>query len=81
MKIIDCDSCVMRDIACDDCVVTVVLSMPTVRGAAYVDGELVDEQAEAAQAGSFDESEAAALAVLANSGLVPPLRLVPLRSA
>ena len=23
--LIDCDSCVMRDVACDDCVVTVIL--------------------------------------------------------
>ena len=26
--VIDCDTCVMRDIACDDCVVSVLLGMP-----------------------------------------------------
>ncbi len=55
--IIDCDFCTMRDIACGDCVVTVLLGMP---GSAR-DG--------------FDDEEEAALDVLAQSGLVPPLRL------
>ena len=27
--VIDCDTCVMRDIACDDCVVSVLLGMPS----------------------------------------------------
>ncbi len=55
--IIDCDRCTMRDIACADCVVTVLLGPP---GAAVL---------------GFDEEETTALAVLAGSGLVPPLRL------
>ncbi|MEI9907471.1 MAG: hypothetical protein WDO06_05875 [Actinomycetota bacterium] len=29
--IIDCASCVVRDIACSDCVVTAFLDMPTVK--------------------------------------------------
>jgi hypothetical protein len=49
----------MRDLACDDCVVTVLLGSPP--GALEV-----------------DESERAALDVLAESGLVPRLQLVPL---
>ena len=53
--IIDCDTCEVRGLACDDCVVTVLLGAP---------------QPE------LDESEQAALDVLAGSGLVPPLRLV-----
>lgn len=53
---IDCDSCVVRGLACHDCVVTVLLGPPP---------EL-----------SFDAEEQAALAVLADSGLVPPLRMV-----
>lgn len=53
---IDCDSCVVRGLACHDCVVTVLLGPPP---------EL-----------SFDHEEQAALAVLAESGLVPPLRMV-----
>lgn len=55
--IIDCDTCQVRDIACADCVVTVLLGAPP---EVEIDGE-----------------EQSALAVLADSGLVPPLRLVP----
>ncbi|WP_019877701.1 hypothetical protein [Sporichthya polymorpha] len=61
--IIDCDSCAMRDLACGDCVVSVLLGPP------------------GALAPGFDPEERAALDVLADSGLVPPLRLVPRRSA
>ena len=57
--LIDCDGCAMRDLACDDCVVTVLLGSPP--GAVEV-----------------DESEQRALDVLAESGLVPRLQLVPL---
>jgi hypothetical protein len=53
---IDCDTCLVRGLACHDCVVTVLLGPPP---------EL-----------SLDTDEEAALAVLADSGLVPPLRLV-----
>ncbi len=56
---IDCDSCVMRDLACHDCMVTVLLG--PISPAHHVD---LDQD-------SFD-----ALAVLAQSGMVPPLRLV-----
>ena len=57
--LIDCDGCAMRDLACGDCVVTVLLGAPP--GAVEV-----------------DDGERAALDVLADSGLVPRLRLVPL---
>lgn len=57
--LIDCDGCAMRDLACADCVVTVLLGGPP--GALEV-----------------DEAERAALDALADSGLVPRLRLVPL---
>ncbi|TAK71054.1 MAG: hypothetical protein EPO13_00725 [Actinomycetota bacterium] len=53
--IIDCTTCAVRDLACDDCVVTAVL------------GPMAD----------WDSTDQAALAALAESGLVPPLRLVP----
>ena len=53
---IDCDTCVVRGLACHDCVVTVLLGPPPELG--------------------FDEDEARALGVLAESGLVPPLRMV-----
>ena len=57
--LIDCDDCAMRDLACGDCVVTVLLGAPA--GGAEV-----------------DEQERRALEVLADSGLVPRLRLVPM---
>jgi hypothetical protein len=57
--LIECDSCTMRDIACSDCVVSVLLGMP----AASAPVEL-------------DEAERVAIGVLAESGMVPPLRLV-----
>ena len=53
---IDCDTCLVRGLACHDCVVTVLLGPPP---------EL-----------SFDAEEQQALEVLAESGLVPPLRMV-----
>ena len=57
--LIDCDGCAVRDLACGDCVVTVLLGPPE---------QLLD----------VDDSERQALDVLADSGLVPRLRLVPL---
>ena len=56
MTRIDCDTCLVRGLACHDCVVTVLLGPPP---------EL-----------TFDDEERRALDVLAESGLVPPLRLV-----
>ncbi|GGO69863.1 hypothetical protein GCM10012276_07080 [Nocardioides deserti] len=53
---IDCDTCVVRGLACHDCVVTVLLGPPP---------EL-----------TFDDDERRALELLAEGGLVPPLRLV-----
>jgi len=51
--IIDCDQCDMRDVACDDCVVTALLGAEAELG-----GETLN-----------------ALKVLADGGLVPPLRM------
>ncbi|GLY18643.1 hypothetical protein LWF15_22635 [Kineosporia rhizophila] len=66
--LIDCDSCAVRGPACRDCVVTVLLGAPTVRrtGRDRLPGTGID----------LDGKEQAAIAVLAGSGLVPPLRLV-----
>lgn len=63
--IIDCGTCAVAGPACDDCVVTVLLGMPQSRG-----------PAEPTLAVLADE-HAAAVTVLAESGLIPPLRLVP----
>jgi hypothetical protein len=59
--LIDCDVCAVRGPACGDCVVTVLLGAPA---AGTGDGM------------ELDGAEQAALAVLAGSGLVPPLRLL-----
>ncbi|MGN6608662.1 MAG: hypothetical protein ACTHMS_16840 [Jatrophihabitans sp.] len=56
---IDCHTCVGRGLACDDCVINVLLSRPA---------EGVD----------LDDAEQTAFASLADAGLVPPLRLVPI---
>jgi hypothetical protein len=58
--LIDCDACVMKGPGCQDCVVTVVLGFAAERS-----GSL-----------RIDDDELAALDALADSGLVPPLRLV-----
>jgi len=63
--LIDCDACAARGPACEDCVVTVLLGAPPVRRAGDAAG--ID----------LDGNEQAAIAVLAGSGLIPPLRLVP----
>lgn len=62
---IDCDSCVARGPGCTDCVVTLLLGAPGGRG-----------RPSASFRADIDDSEAGALAVLADSGLVPPLRMI-----
>lgn len=59
--IIDCDTCTVREVACADCVVTYLLAAPPASGRPTP----VD----------LDAAEAGALEVLAEYGLVPPLRL------
>lgn len=66
--IIDCDRCEVRDIACGDCVVGVLLGAP---GSAAA-----EEVPSGAPAMQLDAPEQRALAVLAEQGLVPRLRLV-----
>ena len=63
--LIDCDSCAVRDLQCGDCVVSVLLGGPP--GEAERHEGLVE----------VDDGARQALAVLADSGLVPHLRLVP----
>ena len=58
--LIDCDACSARDVACNDCVVRVLLGKS--------DGSV-----------EFDDAENMAVGALAAQGLVPPLRLVPIR--
>ena len=55
---VDCEACVARGPACEDCVISVLLGAPS-------------------QGLDLDSAEQAALSALAESGLVPPLRLIP----
>jgi hypothetical protein len=66
--IIDCDSCSVRGIGCDDCVMSVLLEAPPEWASPDEgDGAWV----------ALDPAEARALDVLAEGGLLPPLRLTP----
>ena len=60
---IDCDTCQVRGLACRDCVVTVLLGPPAELGSDVLE---------------LDEVEQAAVKALAEGGLIPPLRLVPI---
>lgn len=67
IMLIDCERCVMRDIACADCVVTALLRLPGRHG----------QMGEAGQLGrpaEIGEAERRALRVLADAKLVSPLR-------
>ncbi|WP_298803896.1 hypothetical protein [uncultured Pseudokineococcus sp.] len=72
--IVDCDGCAARGPACSDCVVGVLLGVPRVREGVAPAGRGPDAPG---PVGELDDAERAALGVLASSGLVPPLRLVP----
>ena len=67
--IIDCDSCQVRGTACGDCVIGVLMGLP----AAADEEPGVPPGAPIVQ---LDAPEQRALAVLADQGLVPRLRLV-----
>ena len=83
--VIDCERCEVRGLACGDCVVGVLLGMPGVApGAPDGTADGTDESGRrpsGASAVHLDAPEQRALAVLADQGLVPRLRLVsaPLR--
>jgi hypothetical protein len=76
--IIDCDGCRVRGLACQDCVVAVLIGPPE---------ERPDERPHERSGGAtgtwllpgrwpdLDADERRALGVLAQAGLVPPLRL------
>ena len=72
---IDCDACAVRGPACGDCVVTVLLGSIPVRRPGE-DGWPVAPEVVGAPI-DLDGQEQEAIAVLAGSGLIPPLRLVP----
>lgn len=57
--IIDCDSCIMRDIACKDCVVSVLISASS------------NQSHEPSELGL---EEARVIDLLSSRGMIPPLR-------
>ena len=65
--IIDCDSCVMREIACKDCVVSVLISSPAKQNQ-------VSAQVQAETLSEMSLEEARVIDLLASRGMVPPLR-------
>jgi hypothetical protein len=67
--IIDCDTCQVRGAACGDCVIGVLMGAPDT---AHTAAELPS----GAPIVQLDAPEQRALAVLADQGLVPRLRLV-----
>lgn len=74
--IIDCGTCAVAGLACGDCVVSVLLGMPEVSDRPSDTMRDMPESTVLPLMHVEDE-HAAALEVLAGSGLVPPLRLVP----
>jgi len=74
--IIDCGTCAVAGPACGDCVVSVLLGMPEVIG--RPSGTMSEmPETTVLPIVHVEDEHAAALEVLAGSGLVPPLRLVP----
>ncbi|GAA3625992.1 hypothetical protein GCM10022223_49000 [Kineosporia mesophila] len=73
--LIDCDACAVRGPACRDCVVSVLLGAPAAP-VRHVGHPSVPGGPVPATGIDLDRQEQAAIAALAGSGLVPPLRLV-----
>jgi hypothetical protein len=74
--IIDCDGCAARDVACGDCVIGVLLGAPAPAAPADHGPEAPSDVPSGAPIVQLDAPERRALAVLADQGLVPRLRLV-----
>lgn len=74
--IIDCDGCGVRGSACGDCVIGVLLGTPAVPRAADAGPDEPSDVPSGAPIVQLDAPERRALAVLADQGLVPRLRLV-----
>lgn len=74
--VIDCERCEVRGLACGDCVIGVLLGVPGVPSAAPGEAEPSTGRPSGASEVHLDAPERRALAVLADQGLVPRLRLV-----
>jgi hypothetical protein len=66
---IECDRCQVRGIACGNCAVTAIMSEGPVESEGPGEG--------AAARPELGAAEVRALTVLANAGLIPPLRYAP----
>jgi hypothetical protein len=80
--IVDCDSCEVRGRSCGDCAIGVLLGMPEVPAAGPVAADGVAAAGDrdlpsGAPRVQLDAAERQALAVLADQGLLPRLRVVP----
>ena len=69
---VDCNECIVRGLECSDCVISVLLGVPDVGATAGV----AEQHAPRTASVELAADEQQALAALADSGLVPPLRLV-----
>jgi hypothetical protein len=74
--IIDCDGCAVRGAACGDCVIGVLLGAPAPATSPDPAAEALSDVPSGAPIVQLDAPERRALAVLADQGLVPRLRLV-----
>lgn len=74
--IIDCESCAVRGVACGDCVIGVLLGAPASADPADHGAEAPSRVPPGAPIVQLDAPERRALAMLADQGLVPRLRLV-----
>lgn len=74
--IIDCDGCAVRGSACGDCVIGVLLGAPAPAVAPGPERADASDVPSGAPIVQLDAAERRALAVLADQGLVPRLRLV-----
>jgi hypothetical protein len=64
--IIDCNSCVMRQISCADCVVTVLLNISS--------NSPARDEGSKKKLTKLSKNQESAINNLASAGLVPPLR-------
>lgn len=84
--LIDCDRCSMRDRACGECVVGMLLAGPAPErvgqpagqdaGVGPPDGGPAPDRTVLECPDEFDEVERSAIAALVAGGLIPPVRLV-----
>jgi len=74
--VIDCERCEVRGLACGDCVIGVLLGVPGASSAVSDGSASRADRPSGASVVHLDAPEQRALAVLADQGLVPRLRLV-----